>query len=142
MIDTFYGLIIAYSSGSVFGAYLSKIFIDSIPREYEEAAMVDGMSRFKAYIHVLLPMSKPVLAFLAFLGFIGAYTDYALVNVFISSGSKWTLTLGMYYLAVTNRATLYNVFAAFAVLMGIPIFLIFIVFQKYLTQVYSLGGTK
>lgn len=65
-----------------------------------------------------------------------------LANVFISSGNMWTLTLGMHYLAITNRSTLYNVFAAFSVLMGIPIFIIFIVFQKYLTKVYSLSGTK
>jgi len=143
LVNTYYGLIIAYSGGnSVFGAYLVKIFLDNIPRDYEEAAMIDGLSRFGAFTRILLPMSKPIIAFVSLLSFMGAYTDYALANVFISSGNMWTLTLGMYYLAITSRSTLYNVFAAFSVLMGIPIFIIFIVFQKYLTKVYSLSGTK
>ncbi|BCU67860.1 sugar ABC transporter permease [Sulfolobales archaeon HS-7] len=143
LIDTYYGLILAYSGGtSVFGAYLVKIFLDTIPKDYEEAAMVDGLGRFQAFMRVLLPMARPIIAFIALLGFLGAYTDYALANLFITSGNLWTLTLGMYYLGVESRSTLYNVFAAFAVLMGIPIFIIFMTFQKYLTKIYSLSGTK
>ncbi|AHC51462.1 sugar ABC transporter permease [Sulfolobus acidocaldarius SUSAZ] len=143
LINTYYGLILAYSSGtSIFGAYLVKIFIDTIPPEYEEAAMVDGLSRFRAYIRVLLPMTKPIVAFIMLLAFLGAYTDYALANAFITSGNMWTLTLGMYYLAITNHSTLYNVFAAFSVIMGVPIMAIFIAFQKYIRNVYSLSGGK
>lgn len=143
LINTYYGLIIAYSSGtSIFGAYLVKLFVDAIPKEYEEAAMIDGLSRFQAYMRVLLPLSKPVLAFIALIAFMGAYTDYAMANVFITSADKWTLTLGMWYLSVTNRSTLYNVFAAFAVLMGVPIMAVFIAFQRYLTRMYTLSGVK
>jgi len=143
LINTYYGLIIAYSGGSsIFGAYLGKIFIDSIPREFEEAAMIDGLGRFSAFTRILLPMSGPVLAFVALTSFIGAYTDYVLASAFITSGKLWTLTLGMYYLAVTNRTTLYNVFAAFAVLMGLPIFILFMALQKFLLRAYSLGGLK
>ncbi|MGC8596822.1 MAG: sugar ABC transporter permease [Thermocladium sp.] len=143
LINTYYGLIIAYSGGSsIFGAYLGKIFIDSIPREFEEAAMIDGLGRFSAFTRILLPMSGPVLAFVALTSFIGAYTDYVLASAFITNGKLWTLTLGMYYLAVTNRTTLYNVFAAFAVLMGLPIFILFMALQKFLLRAYSLGGLK
>lgn len=143
LINQFTGLILAYSAGTaMFGAYMSKIFLDSVPKEYEEAAMVDGLSRFKAYFKVLLPMAKPIIAFLSLLAFMGAYTDYALANVFLISNSKWTLTLGLYFLAVTKTNTLYNVFAAYSLLMGLPIFIVFIVFQRYLTQMYSMSGTK
>ncbi len=143
LINQFTGLILAYSAGTaMFGAYMSKIFLDSVPKEYEEAAMVDGLSRFKSYFKVLLPMAKPIIAFLSLLAFMGAYTDYALANVFLISNNKWTLTLGLYYLAVTKTNTLYNVFAAYSLLMGLPIFIVFIVFQRYLTQMYSMSGTK
>ncbi|MDP8012478.1 MAG: ABC transporter permease subunit [Nanoarchaeota archaeon] len=143
LINQFTGLILAYSAGTaMFGAYMSKIFLDSVPKEYEEAAMVDGLSRSKAFFRVLLPMAKPIIAFLALLAFMGAYTDYALANVFLISNNKWTLTLGLYYLAVTKTNTLYNVFAAYSLLMGLPIFVVFIVFQRYLTQMYSMSGTK
>lgn len=143
LINTYYGLILAYSSGvSVYGAYLVKLFVDSIPKEYEEAALIDGLSRFGAFTRILLPLSKPVLAFIGLLAFMGAYTDYAMANVFITSGDMWTLTLGMWYLSFTNRSTLYNVFAAFAVLMGIPIMAVFLAFQKYLTKMYTMSGVK
>lgn len=143
MINTYYGLILAYSGGtSIYGAYLVKLFVDSIPREYEEAALIDGLSRPAAFIRILLPLSKPVVAFIALLAFMGAYTDYALANVFITSGNMWTLTLGMWYLSFTNRSTLYNVFAAFSVLMGAPIMAVFLAFQRYLTKMYTLSGVK
>lgn len=143
MINTYYGLILAYSGGtSIYGAYLVKLFVDSIPREYEEAALIDGLSRPAAFIRILLPLSKPVVAFIALLAFMGAYTDYALANVFITSGNMWTLTLGMWYLSFTNRSTLYNVFAAFSVLMGVPIMAVFLAFQRYLTKMYTLSGVK
>ncbi len=143
LINTYYGLILAYSSGtSIYGAYLVKLFVDSIPKEYEEAAMIDGLSRFGAFMRILLPLSKPVLAFLGLLAFMGAYTDYAMANVFITSSNMWTLTLGMWYLSFINRSTLYNVFAAFAVLMGIPIMAVFLAFQRYLTRMYTMSGVK
>ncbi|MEL9990827.1 MAG: ABC transporter permease subunit [Thermoproteus sp.] len=143
LINTYYGLIIAYSSGtSIYGAYLVKLFVDSIPKEYEEAAMIDGLSRFGAFMRILLPLSKPVLAFIGLLAFMGAYTDYAMANVFITSKDLWTLTLGMWYLSFTNRSTLYNVLAAFAVLMGIPIMAVFLAFQRYLTRMYTMSGVK
>ncbi|WP_069806772.1 sugar ABC transporter permease [Vulcanisaeta thermophila] len=143
LINSYIGLILAYSGGtSIFSAYLVKIFIDKIPRDYEEAALIDGLNRLEAFFRVLLPMAKPIIAFIALIAFMGAYTDYALANAFITSGNLWTLTLGMYYLAFVNRATLYNVLAAFAVLMGVPIFIVFIAFQKYLVQIYAMGGVK
>lgn len=141
--STYVGLILAYSGGtSIFSAYLVKVFLDRIPKDYEEAALIDGLTRFGAFFRILLPMAKPIIAFVALLAFMGAYTDYALANAFIMRGSMWTLTLGMYYLAFVNRATLYNVLAAFSVLMGIPIFAVFIAFQKYLVQIYAMGGVK
>ena len=143
LINSYIGLILAYSGGtSIFSSYLVKIFIDRIPRDYEEAALIDGLTRPGAFFRVLLPMARPIIAFVALLAFMGAYTDYALANAFIMSGNMWTLTLGMYYLAFVNRATLYNVLAAFSVLMGIPIFAVFIAFQRYLVQIYAMGGVK
>ncbi|ADN51369.1 sugar ABC transporter permease [Vulcanisaeta distributa] len=140
---TYVGLILAYSGGtSIFSSYLVKVFLDRIPKDYEEAALIDGLTRPGAFFRILLPMAKPIIAFVALLAFMGAYTDYALAYAFIAKGSMWTLTLGMYYLAFVNRATLYNVLAAFSVLMGIPIFAIFMAFQKYLVQIYAMGGVK
>lgn len=148
LLNNYFGLILIYSSGtSIFGAYMSKIFIDSIPRDYEEAAMIDGLSRFRALFTVLFRIARPVIIFLALLSFIGAYTDYAVINVLVTKGSLYTLMLGLYYVstiasgnAVSSVAL--NVFAAFSLLMGLPIVALYVVFQKYLTQIYAASGLR
>ncbi len=148
LLNNFMGLIVIYAGGTaIFGAYMSKIFIDSIPKEYEEAAMVDGQSRFKAFFSILFRMARPVIIFIALLSFIGAYTDYAVVNVFITKGSLYTLMLGLFHISTLGgtasvSAVNLNVFSAFSLLMGLPIIIFYIVFQKYLTQMYTMSGTK
>lgn len=148
LTNNYLGLILIYSSGTaIFGAYMSKIFIDSIPKEYEEAAMIDGQSRFKAFFTILFRIARPVVVFIALLAFIGAYTDYAVVNVFVSRGSLYTLMLGLFHISSLGGtsavgAVNLNVFSAFSLLMGLPILVFYIVFQKYLTQMYTMSGTK
>jgi arabinogalactan oligomer/maltooligosaccharide transport system permease protein len=148
LLNNYFGLILIYSAGTaIFGAYMSKIFIDTIPKEYEEAAMVDGQSRFMSFITIVFRIALPVIIFISLLAFIAAYTDYAVVNVFVTKGSLYTLMLGLYHISAiggtsaVNSVNL-NYFSAFALLMGLPILIVFIVFQKYLTQMYSMSGTK
>ncbi len=148
LTNNYFGLILIYASGTaIFGAYMSKIFIDSIPKEYEEAAMIDGQSRFKAFFTILFRIARPVVVFIALLAFIGAYTDYAVINVFVSRGSLYTLMLGLFHISSLGGtsavgAVNLNVFSAFSLLMGLPILVFYIVFQKYLTQMYTMSGTK
>lgn len=148
LTNNYIGLILIYASGTaIFGAYMSKIFIDSIPKEYEEAAMIDGQSRFKAFFTILFRIARPVVIFIALLAFIGAYTDYAVINVFVSRGALYTLMLGLYHVSALGGtsavgAVNLNVFSAFSLLMGLPIVAFYIIFQKYLTQMYTMSGTK
>ncbi len=148
LLNNFLGLILIYSSGTaIFGAYMAKIFIDSVPKDYEEAAMVDGESRFRALFTILFRIARPVVVFLALIAFIGAYTDYAVINVLVTHGSLYTLMLGLYHVSATASgsqtfAVNLNIFAAFSILMGLPIIVLYIVFQKYLTQMYSVSGIK
>ncbi|MEM0142781.1 MAG: ABC transporter permease subunit [Candidatus Parvarchaeum sp.] len=148
LLNNYLGLILIYASGTaIFGAYMSKLFIDSIPKEYEEAAMVDGQSRFKSFFTVIFRIARPVIIFISLLAFIGAYTDYAVVNVFITKGSLYTLMMGLFHIsAIGNTSAVgavnLNVFSAFSLLMGLPILIFYIIFQKYLTQMYTMSGTK
>lgn len=142
------GLILAYTPGTaVFAAFLAKLSIDSIPPDYEEAAMIDGLSRFQAFLRIVFRMALPVVMLTALLGFLGAYMDYALAYAFIGpASSKWTAMIGLYYLAgLFNYAAApaYNIFAAGAVLMGIPLMALFLVSQRMMTKAYSnLAGIK
>jgi arabinogalactan oligomer/maltooligosaccharide transport system permease protein len=142
------GLVLAYTPGTaVFAAFLAKLSIDAIPPDYEEAAMIDGLSRFGAFVRIVFRMALPVVALTALLGFLGAYMDYATAYAFIGSNSNaWTAMLGLWYLAgLYNYASApaYNIFAAGAVLMGIPLMALFLVSQRMMTRAYSsLAGIK
>ncbi|MGC9072458.1 MAG: ABC transporter permease subunit [Acidilobus sp.] len=144
----YYGLILAYTPGTaVFAAFLAKLAIDSIPPDYEEAAMVDGLSRFGAFLRIVFRLALPIVALTALLGFLGAYMDYATAYAFIGANSEaWTAMLGLYYLAGLYNvasAPAYNIFAAGAVLMGIPLMALFLVSQRMMTRAYStLAGIK
>lgn len=142
------GLILAYTPGtSIFAAFIAKLSIDSIPPSYEEIAMLDGLSRFGAFLRIVMRLALPVVALTAILGFSGAYLDFALAYSFLLPNVKeWTATIGLYYMAgLLNPASApsYNIFAAGAVLMGIPLMILFIVSQRMMTRAYSnLAGVK
>lgn len=144
LIDTYIGLIIPYSVGAVvFSGILVKNYMDSIPDDIEEAALVDGMGRTEAFFRVLLPLCYPILGLATFLAFIGPYTDYALVNVFITSSDKWTLALGLYSINSSDTGTQnYGLVTAFAVLMSLPIVAFYMMFQRYIIGGLTMGAVR
>ncbi len=143
LLDTYIGLIIPYSAGAViFSSWLIKNYVDNIPRDYEEAAMMDGYSRTGALFRVLTPMAKPAVLLAVVLAFMGPYTDYALAGQFITSKSLYTMAIGMYEISQNTITVNYGVYAAFSVLMGIPIFILFFFFQKYIVSGFSLVTYK
>ena len=144
LIDTYLGLIIPYSAGAVvFSGILVKNYMDSIPDDIEEAALVDGMSRTQAFFRVLVPLCYPVLGLAAFLAFIGPYTDFALAHVFITTSNLETLALGIYNINSTDTGQLnYGLVTAFAVVMSLPIVVFYMVFQRYIIGGLTLGAVK
>ncbi len=143
LVNTYIGLIIPYSAGAViFSSWLIKNYLDLLPKDYEEAAELDGYSKTEALFRILVPMAKPVIIFSALLAFMGPYTDYALAGQLITSPKLYTLAIGMYYVSQGTVTMNYSMFAAFAVLMGLPIFILFFVFQKYLVSGFSLSFYK
>ncbi|MEM4056663.1 MAG: ABC transporter permease subunit [Thermoplasmatales archaeon] len=143
LIDNIFALLIPYSAGAlIFSTYLIKNYVDSIPKDYEEAAQLDGYSRTEALFKVLIPSAFPAVIFSFILSFMGPYTDYALAGQFLTSAHLYTLAIGMYYVSTGTVSMNYNTFAAFAVLMGLPIFIVFFVFQKYLVSGFSIGRYK
>lgn len=144
LIDTYLGLIIPYSAGAVvFSSILVKNYMDSIPDDIEEAALVDGLSRTQAFFRILVPLCYPVLGLAAFLAFIGPYTDFALAHVFINSDNLWTLALGIYNINSTDTGTQnYGLVTAFAVVMSLPIVVFYMVFQRYIIGGLTLGAVR
>jgi arabinogalactan oligomer/maltooligosaccharide transport system permease protein len=142
--DSYPGLILPYSAGAVvFTGVLVKNYIDGIPEDIEEAALVDGYGRTGAFMKVTLPLIKPILALGVLLAFIGPYSDYALANAFITSPNLWTLSLGLYKASQTVGPGLnYGIFSAFSIVMALPILVLFFALQRYIVSGLTLGAVK
>jgi arabinogalactan oligomer/maltooligosaccharide transport system permease protein len=138
-----WGLILAYSAGSlVFTTWNLKGYFDTIPIELEEAAMIDGCGPVQSFIRIALPLAKPALAVTALFGFLAGWGDYVLANVVIPApDSMRTLPVGLYSLA-NDHAVPWGQFAAGALLISIPVLILFLGLQRFLESGLTLGGVK
>lgn len=140
-----WGLIIINGIGiNVTGYYLVSRYIDTIPIEYDEAAIVDGCSFFQVWWKIIFPLSKPVLATVALLAFIAAWNDYLLPFVFtIGLPDMSTLTVGVASLkSDVQSVTAYGLMLAGASMSLLPLVVMFIVVNRYFVQGLTQGGLK
>jgi multiple sugar transport system permease protein len=143
ILNTYQGLIIPLCVDA-FGIFLMKQFFESIPAEMEEAAMVDGASRFTMFLRVVLPMATPALTALAIFSFQGTWNDFLMPLIILSGNSNlWTLTLGLSYMRGAFGETLrWHTFLAGSVVTTLPLALIFFYFQRYFVEGISYSGLK
>jgi arabinogalactan oligomer/maltooligosaccharide transport system permease protein len=126
-----------------FAIWNLKGYLDTIPRDLEEAAAVDGASQNQVFRKVVLPLAIPAIAVTGFLGFLGGWTEYLTVAMFVSEVSDWTLSLALNSMVGQfARTTNWSQFAAFAVLFAAPISIVFFIFQRYLVGGLAVGGVK
>ncbi len=143
LLNTFTGLILAYSGGAIaFSTWIFKGYIDSISPALEESAMVDGATRFGAFLRVVLPVSIPMLLFIFLNQFIGTYSEFILANTLLVGQERWTVGVGLRNFTTNQFATQWGAMAASSVLGSIPILVIFYSFQNSLTGQHTAGGVK
>ena len=143
LLDNHWGLVLVYSAGSIpFNAWLVKGFFDGIPRSLEEAAKMDGAGHLTIFFKVMMPLSKPVLVFVAVNTFIGPWLDFIFARLVLTSREKMTLAIGLFDMVTGRGNTEFTMFAAGAVLVAIPITLLFMIFQKQLTEGLTSGANK
>jgi arabinogalactan oligomer/maltooligosaccharide transport system permease protein len=143
LIDSHLGLIVLYTGGAIpFSIWLLKGYFDSVPKAMEESAMIDGATKLQAFTKVLLPLARPILYVVGLINFIGPYAEYILAQVVITSGSRWTVAMGMRSLTVSQFATEWPVFSATSVLTTIPIVIIFLSAEKYIVSGLTQGAVK
>jgi arabinogalactan oligomer/maltooligosaccharide transport system permease protein len=136
------GLILIYSGGALgFNTWLMKGYFDTVPYDLDESALVDGATPFQAFRHILLPLTRPILAVIAILTFIGAYSDFLLARIVLSSTENLTLAVGM-TLFVREYNTEWGTFAAAALIGALPIVITFLVLQRQLVGGLATGGVK
>jgi arabinogalactan oligomer/maltooligosaccharide transport system permease protein len=126
-----------------FAIWNLKGYLDTIPRDLEEAAAVDGASQNQVFRKIVLPLAVPAIAVTGFLGFLGGWTEYLTVALFISEVNDWTLSLALNSMVGQfARTTNWSQFAAFAILFAAPVSIVFFVFQRYLIGGLAVGGVK
>ena len=143
LLNSFAGLILAYSGGAIaFASWIFKGYLESISPSLEEAALVDGTTRWGAFWRIILPISVPMLLFIFLLQFIGTYSEFILANILLTGDDKWTVGIGLRAFTNNKFQTQWGTLAASAVLGSLPILIIFYSFQNALTGQYTAGGVK
>ncbi len=142
-LDSHGGLILIYTGGALgFNTWLMKGYFDTVPRDLDESARVDGASALQAFWHVLLPLVRPILAVIGLLTFIGTYSDFLLARVMLKSTENYTLAVGMTLFIRGQYTKEWGVFAAAALVGALPIVLIFLVLQRQLVGGLTGGSVK
>lgn len=143
LLNTHAALVLVYAAGSVLtNGFVIKGFFDTIPRSLDESARIDGASHLQVFTNIMLPLSKPVLIYVGLTTFTGAWVDFIFAKLVLTSRDKWTVAVGMFDLATSAQNANFTLFAAGAVLIAVPITLLFIALQKFLVQGLTAGASK
>jgi arabinogalactan oligomer / maltooligosaccharide transport system permease protein len=143
LIGSYRGLIITYSVTAVpFSIWILKGYYDTIPRELEEAALIDGAGRMATFWRIILPLSTPSLAIVFLFNFTQAWNEYLFARIILGNTKEiWTWTLGLQTLQQQFR-TEWGMFSAGAILVTIPVVILFLYSSKYLISGLTLGSVK
>lgn len=143
MTQSLLALILVYSGGAGLGFYIAKGFFDTIPKSIDEAAWLDGASKWHVFTRITIPLSKPIIIYTILTSFMGPWADYIFVSVIMGDNyNKYTIALGLFKMLEREFVqTWYTRFAAGAVIVSIPIALLFIIMQRYYVEGVS-GAVK
>lgn len=141
-LDSFRPLIVpAYFGGGAFFIFLLRQFFRTLPPEIFEQATIDGASNYRIYAQILLPISKPALSTVAIFGFMAHWNDFLAPLIYINSPEKFTLTLGLRrFMSLTDVR--FQEMMAMALLMTLPVIVVFFFFQQYFIQGVVMSGLK
>ncbi|WP_032401447.1 MULTISPECIES: carbohydrate ABC transporter permease [Nocardiaceae] len=136
-----YWAVILPSSASAFGLFLARQFMLGIPRELLEAARLDGAGHWQIFRRVVLPLSGPLIAVLAFMSLLQSWNDFAWPLIALRENELFTLPIGLLYLQGQANSD-YGATMAFALINVVPMALLFLFFQKYFIAGFARSGIK
>ncbi|GAB2622727.1 sugar ABC transporter permease [Paractinoplanes abujensis] len=141
--NTWWGLILLYLGGALgVNTWLMKGFFDTVPRELDESATMDGAGHPQVFFRILLPLVAPILAVTALLAFIGTINEFLIANVFLTDTGAKTLPVGLVGLVAGERNANFGMFCAGTLLTAIPTVLVFQLLQRYITDGLTAGAVK
>jgi arabinogalactan oligomer/maltooligosaccharide transport system permease protein len=143
LLDTHLGLILIYAVGQIpYNTWLVKGFMGAIPKSLDEAARIDGASNITIFTKIIFPLSRPILVLVALTNFMGPWFDYIFPRLVIKTASKKTLAMGLFEWVRAQSTTHFTRFAAGAILVAVPIAILFVYLQKHLVHGLAQGATK
>jgi len=142
--NSLWGVGLALISGQLpFAIWNLKGYLDTVPKELEEAARIDGASPTVAFFRVILPMTTPALAVTAFLGFNTGWTEFAVSWMFLSNVKDFTLAMSLWNMTGPYSGdTPWSAFSAMALMVATPVAILYLLFQKYIVSGLPVGGVK
>lgn len=147
LTGTLFALILVYSAGAGMSYYISKGFFDTVPIQLDEAAKLDGATQAQIFAKVVLPLSKPIIVYTVLTTFIAPWCDFIFVNVVMNATDedKFTVALGLFRMINAEHNSFnanFTTFCAGAVIVAIPITLLFFFMQRYYVEGVTGGAVK
>lgn len=142
------GLILVYVGGAGLGFYIAKGFFDTMPRAIDEAAEIDGATKWQVFIHIGLPLSKPMIVYTVLTSFMAPWVDFIFSGIILSTSGNpktYTVAYGLYNMVHSSKgmmAQFFTQFIAGCVVIAIPITILFIVMQKFYVNGITAGADK
>jgi multiple sugar transport system permease protein len=141
-IDTFYPLIVPRFFGSAYLIFMLRQFYKSLPKDYEEAALIDGASYIGIWWRIILPLSLPALGAVAIMSFMFHYQDFNGPLIYINSQNNWPMSLGLQQFRAPFGGTAFHLLMAASVTTIIPPIILFFLAQRYFIQGIVVSGVK
>jgi arabinogalactan oligomer/maltooligosaccharide transport system permease protein len=142
--NSLFGVGLAMTSGALpFAIWNLKGYLDTIPKELEEAATIDGATRNQTFLRIVLPLCTPVLAVTAFLVFLGGWTEFYVSWQFLTDPNSFTLSMALYGMVGQYAAqTPWSRFTAMALVIALPVAIVYLSLQKYIVGGLTVGSVK
>jgi len=142
-LDTHAGLILVYLGGAMgINIWLMKGYFDSIPREIDESAMVDGATHWQIFSRLLLPLMRPIITVVAILTFIFVYGDFVMARILLKTSEQYPVTVGLWQFTSNQFAQQWGLFAAGALIAALPIMIVYLLLQDQIVGGLTQGSVK
>lgn len=142
MMDNVWALVLVLSGGNAFNIWLMKGYLDSLPKELDEAATVDGANTLQIFFRVILPLCLPMLAVVFLFTFIGTASEFVLSSALLRSPENLTLAVGLQQFIKDQFSANWTQFSAAAVMASVPVVVIFMFLQKWIASGLVSGSVK
>ncbi|MGK5683496.1 sugar ABC transporter permease [Actinoplanes sp. URMC 104] len=141
-LNTIAGYSLVLMGSALAQVWLLKGYFDTVPRQLDEAAVVDGAGHATIFFRIVLPLARPILAVTGLLAFVATIGEFLLASIFLTDTRAKTLAVGLYGIIESDRSNNLGVFAAGALMTALPVVLLFLFLQRYIVGGLTAGSVK